>query len=96
MTPEIILWIYIGLLLGGGFMGFKKAGSKASLIASTLFAVVLSLANLRVINYPPLTDILLGLLIAVFAMRFAKTKKFMPAGMLIQLTVATLILRHVV
>jgi hypothetical protein len=29
-------------------------------------------------------------------MRYAKTKKFMPSGMLILFTVATLILRHVV
>lgn len=96
MTPAIILWIYIGLLLVGGFIGFMKAGSKASLIASSIFAGVLSLANTGVLNYRHLIDLLLGLLVVVFAMRYGKTKKFMPAGMMILLTVATLVLRRVV
>ena len=34
-------------------------------------------------------------LIIVFAMRYAKTKKFMPAGLMIILTAAALALRHV-
>ena len=96
MTPQIILWVYIALLVVGGVIGFMKAGSKASLIASASFAAVLALANAGVLNYRHLIDILLGLLVVVFAMRYAKTKKFMPAGMLILLTVATLILRHVI
>ena len=95
MTPELILWIYIVLLVIGGVIGFVKAKSKPSLIASSFFAVVLALVNLRIVNVNHLADILLGLLIIVFAMRYAKTKKFMPAGMLIILTLATLALRHV-
>jgi uncharacterized membrane protein (UPF0136 family) len=75
-------------------MGFLKAKSKPSLIASSVFAVVLALINLDIIVVDHLDDILLGVLIVVFAMRYAKTKKFMPAGLMIVLTVATLILRH--
>jgi len=96
MTPSLILWIYIGLLVLGGLMGFLKAKSKPSLIASTVFAGALALVNTGVINWPPAADVLLGILILVFALRFAKTKKFMPAGMMIILTAATLVLRHVV
>jgi uncharacterized membrane protein (UPF0136 family) len=95
MTPELILWIYIVLLVLGGMMGFLKAKSKPSLIASSVFAVVLALINLDIIVVDHLDDILLGVLIVVFAMRYAKTKKFMPAGLMIVLTVATLVLRHV-
>ena len=29
-----VLWCYIGFLLAGGLVGFLKAGSRASLIAS--------------------------------------------------------------
>ncbi len=96
MTPSLILWIYIGLLVLGGLMGFLKAKSKPSLIASAVFAGALALVNTGVINWPPAADVLLGILILVFALRFAKTKKFMPAGMMIILTAATLVLRHVV
>ena len=86
MKPELILWIYIVLLLLGGVMGFLKAGSKPSLIASSVFAAVFALINLRILVVAHLTDILLCVLIVVFAMRLAKTKKFMPAGMMIVLT----------
>lgn len=95
MTPELILWIYIVLLVIGGVIGFVKAKSKPSLIASSIFAVALAMVNLNLVNIRHLADILLGLLIVVFAMRYAKTKKFMPAGMMIILTVVTLVLRHV-
>ena len=95
MTPELILWIYIVLLVIGGVIGFVKAKSKPSLIASSIFAVALALVNLRIVNVNHLADILLGLLIIVFAMRYAKTKKFMPAGLMIILTVSALALRQV-
>lgn len=96
MSPEIILWIYIVLLLAGGVMGFVKAKSKPSLIASAAFAVVLALCNLGIIQVRYLVDILMIVLILVFAMRLAKTKKFMPAGLMIVLTAVALALMHVV
>lgn len=96
MTPSLILWIYIGLLVLGGLMGFLKAKSKPSLIASAVFAGALVLVNTGVINWPPAADVLLVLLLVVFGIRYGKTKKFMPAGMMIILTAATLVLLHVV
>jgi len=96
MTPEIILWIYIVLLVIGGLVGFLKAQSKASLIASLAFAAALALVNLRILRAAHLTDILLGALFLVFAIRFAKTRKFIPAGLMIVLTVAALALIHVI
>ena len=94
MKPELILWIYIVLLLAGGVFGFLKAGSKPSLIASSVFAAALALVNLKILVVAHLTDILLCVLIVVFAMRLAKTKKFMPAGLMIVLTGVTLGLLH--
>jgi uncharacterized membrane protein (UPF0136 family) len=41
-----------------------------------------------------MTDVLLAALLVVFGLRLAKTKKFMPAGMMLVLTLATLVLRH--
>ena len=94
MTPGIVLWIYIVLLVAGGVMGFVKAGSKPSLIASTVFAAALVLCQLQILRPAWVVDLLLGLLVVVFIMRLVKTKKFMPAGLMVILTVACLALRH--
>lgn len=88
-----ILWVYIALLIVGGLAGYFKAGSKVSLIMSAAFAVVLALFAAGVVAWPMGANILLGLLVIVFVMRYVKTKKFMPAGLMILLTVAALVLR---
>lgn len=94
MTPNTVLWIYIVLLVVGGVMGLVKAGSKASLIASSIFAAVLALCALNIIAFAYAADIVLVFLLVFFGMRFAKGRKFMPAGMMCILTVVTLALRH--
>ena len=38
ISPNMILWLYIVLLLVGGLIGFLKANSKVSLIMSSVFA----------------------------------------------------------
>ena len=38
MNQNTMLWVYIILLLVGGLIGFFKAGSKISLITSSVFA----------------------------------------------------------
>ena len=95
MSQNLILWIYIVLLVIGGLIGFLKAGSKVSLIMSVVFAALLSLLASGVLAVPHLTDILLAVLLVVFGMRLAKTKKFMPGGLMLVLTVAVLALRHI-
>ena len=88
-----ILWVYIALLIVGGVMGFVKAKSQVSLISSLVFAVALGLFAAGVVSWRAGADVLLALLLVVFVIRYAKTKKFMPAGLMILLTVATLALR---
>src|SRR6185436_5518684 len=94
MNPTTVLWIYIVLLVAGGLIGFFKAGSKASLIASTAFAAALILCSIGVIFQPHVADIILAVLLVFFAMRLAKSKKFMPNGVMLVLTIGTLALRH--
>ena len=89
MTLKLILWIYIALLIGGGMMGLIKGGSRISLIVSAAFAVPLILCEFGVIPFQDARWILLGLVV-VFVWRFSKSKKFMPSGLLILLTLGTL------
>ena|SRR5579862_8106395 len=92
---ELVLWIYIVLLVVGGLIGFLKAKSRVSLIMSVTFAALLSLCAAHVVFYPYVADILLAALLVVFGIRLMKTKKFMPAGMMLILTLVALVLRHV-
>jgi uncharacterized membrane protein (UPF0136 family) len=93
-----VLWIYIILLLIGGMIGFFKGKSKVSLITSTVFAVLLvltllpSVLRLRFANN--LANILLLVLLVVFAIRLAKTKKFMPSGLMLIATIVALALKN--
>ena len=93
-----VLWVYIILLIVGGLMGFFKGKSKVSLILSAVFAAALVLAaipNLFDANFRRgLANVLMAALLVVFALRLARTKKFMPAGMMLVLTIAALALRN--
>ncbi len=93
MTPTYALWIFIALLLAGGLVGFLKAGSKASLIASSVFALPLVLTALGVLP-AIVADVVLGILFAYMAMKFSKSKKLMPSGLMAVLSALTLIARH--
>jgi uncharacterized membrane protein (UPF0136 family) len=90
-----ILWIYIVLLVVGGLMGFLKAKSKVSLIMSVTFAALLALCAVGAVFKPYMADIFLAALLVVFAIRLSKTKKFMPSGLMLILTVIALVLRHI-
>ncbi len=98
MNPNTVLWIYIVLLLAGGLFGFLKAKSRVSLITSAVSAALLVLTAIPGLLQPGLArglaDLIMAALLVVFAIRLAKTKKFMPSGMLLILTTAALLLRH--
>jgi uncharacterized membrane protein (UPF0136 family) len=91
MNINTVLWTYIALLLVGGFMGFLKGRSKVSLIAAFAFAVPLALCARGIITQPIVPKILIGLLLVVFGMRLAKTKKFMPSGLMIIVSAVALV-----
>jgi uncharacterized membrane protein (UPF0136 family) len=85
-----ILWIYIVLLLAGGLMGFIKAKSTISLVTSSIFAVLLALCAMGIIHPYYIADYLVGMLAAVFGIRFCKGRKFMPSGLMLALSLAML------
>ena len=98
MSQDTIVWIYIVLLLAGGLIGFLKAGSKVSLITAAASAALLVVTVIPGLFAPSfargLADAIMAALLVVFATRLAKTKKFMPSGLMLVLTAATLALRH--
>ena len=81
MNHIIVIWVYVALLEIGGVIGFLKAKSKASLIASSLFALPLILTGLHVLPEKAGLAVIVVLLI-YFGMKFAKGRKFMPAGLM--------------
>lgn len=95
MKSVYILWLYIVLLVIGGLIGFLKAKSKVSLYVSVGFAAALSIcaAGLIPARYG-VSDWLLAALLLTFAYRLVKTKKFMPSGLLLILTILTMALEH--
>jgi uncharacterized membrane protein (UPF0136 family) len=87
LIAPITLGIYAVLLGVGGLIGYLKAGSRPSLIAGSISALVALVAlglSLKYKNY----GIVLGLLLSIslfilFGYRYAvKTQKFMPSGLL--------------
>lgn len=90
-----MLWVYIVLLVIGGLIGFLKAQSQVSLVMSVAFAVALSFCAAGIIFMPYVADILLAALLAVFTVRVVQTKKFMPAGMMLIITIIELALWHI-
>jgi uncharacterized membrane protein (UPF0136 family) len=87
LVGQITLGAYALLLALGGVIGYLKAGSRPSLIAGLLSALV-ALVALGLSARANRSGILLGLLLSValvvlFGYRYGvKTRKFMPSGLL--------------
>lgn len=78
MNSSMILWVYIAMLIAGGMVGFIKAGSKASIIASSILAVPLVAVNLGFLPIQ-VAWVVIGVVGLIFAVRYAKSRKPMPA-----------------
>lgn len=93
-TANIILISYALFLILGGFMGLKK-GSKVSLYAGVGSGLLVFLGLWFLTFNPKLAWIFLSslnvLLTLSFISRLFKTRKFMPSGMLLIITLAVLI-----
>ncbi|MBD3881011.1 hypothetical protein IFO70_04500 [Phormidium tenue FACHB-886] len=75
------------LAIAGGIFGYVKARSKPSLISGIVSGLLLLLGGLgqqQGMSWGLLLSVGVTIvLIVVFAIRFAKTRKFMPAGLMI-------------
>lgn len=84
-TTAAITIAYGFFVLAGGLLGYWKARSMPSLIAGTIFGIALLVSG-----YYQAQGMRVGLLVAlglaaallvIMGIRFAKTRKFMPAGL---------------
>lgn len=96
MNLAVLATIIYGLLSGlGGIWGYLKSKSKPSLISGCISGVLLLLcAIMQIQGYSfglVMSQIIVALLIVVFAVRLIKTQKFMPAGIMLSTGIVTLI-----
>ncbi|MBS4168274.1 TMEM14 family protein [Parachlamydia sp. AcF125] len=88
-----ITWIYALFVLIGGMIGYVKAQSLASLVMAAGFAALLGFAGWlmwksRREGYY-LAIALIAFLGLFFLYRFSMSMKFMPAGLMVLLSLAT-------
>jgi len=92
----MILWaqgalvVYGVLMIVGGVMGKVKGNSSASLVAGGLTGLV-SLVGFWKSLHDPMLGFMIGamvglLLTGIFISRFARSRKFMPAGLILVLS----------
>ncbi|MGQ9869939.1 TMEM14 family protein [Leptodesmis sp.] len=91
-----LILVYALLVAIGGIVGYVKAGSQQSLISGLVSGVVLAIAWFLSLQNPAAGFALaaflaLGLLI-VFTIRFRKTGKFMPAGLMAVLSLIAMVI----
>lgn len=94
-SPSAIALLAYGVVaIAGGIIGFAKSKSKISLISGSLSGVGLLISGIATAQgqgWGKIAGIAIAtLLVIVFVTRFLKTKKFMPAGLMIIGGAATL------
>jgi len=92
----IEVWVYGVIMILGGIAGFARVGSKASLISGVGFGLMLLLSGIGVWNGSQnslIMAILIALLLVVlFAIRYVKKRRFMPAGVLAILSLMAVVM----
>ncbi len=95
MTPGTLAALLYGVLnIAGGMLGYVKSKSKISLIMGCSLGTLLvlfAIATLMGYNGIPVSTVLTGLLVVVFGIRWVKTKKIMPAGLMVLLGIASFV-----
>lgn len=91
----VAVFAYGILAIVGGIIGYMQANSKVSLISGTISGLLLVIAGFFQLQGQGwaaiLAAVVTAILVVVFAVRFAKTRKFMPAGLMVILGIVTLV-----
>jgi len=95
-NTAIEVWVYGVIMILGGIAGFVRVGSKASLISGVGFGLVLLVTGFGVWQSSQAclvaAEVIALLLVVLFAIRYAKKRHFMPAGMLAILSLVAAVL----
>ncbi|XP_063705546.1 transmembrane protein 14 homolog [Culicoides brevitarsis] len=94
MATDLLGYAYAATVAAGGVMGYAKAGSIPSLAAGLTFGVILGVGAYYTSQSPPKPLLQLGtaaVLGGVMGMRFARSGKLMPAGLIAGISAAMLI-----
>jgi uncharacterized membrane protein (UPF0136 family) len=95
-APGIVILLFGLLVLGGGIVGYSTAGSMASLIAGSAFALGLLVSGLGVLKRKKLgfvfAPFITVLLTAFFAYRLVLSGDFIPSGLMGVLGLVALVL----
>lgn len=94
-TASLIVIVYAVLVMVGGVMGFVKAASRPSLIAGLLGGLALLTSGWGLSRGQAwglqITLILTLALLVFFSIRYARTRAFMPGGLMAILSLLALI-----
>ena len=94
-NTAIEIWVYGVIMILGGIMGFVKVGSKASLISGVGMGLALLASGFGVwrgsADSLAVALVIAALLVVIFAIRYAKTRRFMPGGMLAVLSLVAVV-----
>lgn len=94
--PAVFTTLIFGILaIVGGAIGYKQAGSQMSLLSGIISGFLLIIGAYFLFGGNPiglaLSAIVSLVLLVVFTIRLAKTRKFMPAGLMIILGVVNMV-----
>lgn len=94
-TKAILTFLYALLVLIGGITGYAKASSLPSLLMGVAFAILLTISAVGQFKKSVLAQysaiILTAILGLFFAWRFSQTFSFMPAGVMVIISLLVLI-----
>lgn len=92
----VVAFSYGILVLFGGIIGYIQVKSKVSLISgiiSGLSIIIAAYCQLKGLTWGlTLAGFITGFLVSLFAFRLAKTRKFMPAGLMVIFGVLALVI----
>jgi uncharacterized membrane protein (UPF0136 family) len=95
LIGQVALGIYGVLLIVGGIVGYLRAGSLPSVIAGTISGLLafaaLAVSTQGILGFR-MGAVLAALMLIVFDIRFFKTRKVMPSGLLATLSLVVLTL----
>lgn len=92
----ILLIIYGTLIEAGGVIGFVKAKSRPSLISGLVSGALLTISGVMVLLGVSIGSdiglVLAAALCALFGWRLAKTRKMMPSGMMLFVSIVVTVI----